>query len=319
MVGRWGMLTLTVPGHGTDGTEWHDLVPTPAALKAARRAFRWRWERQFSDWSGCWKLEYQRRGAPHFHVGVQVPTQLPEGWTGAQVHEWVRATWHEVLCHPNAQQDGGCPGESCPHREHAVHGAQLDAGYSDRLRRAGDAFASYFAKHGVWSSKEYQHALPGWRWRAQAAELRDLGDHGGADQLDELADAWDHPGRWWGVENVERAPQADGEMTPAEVEAARLVGRKVMARRTWRYVEHAEGRRPVLTRRVPRSFYGTAGFWLLMRNPSEFRWWFLAEVRKVAQLHGVERARYLATICEPGGRPPPPRRRTPAQALEVSR
>lgn len=308
MAGHWAMLTLTLPGW------WLELCATPADLKAARKAFRRRWEREYGTWSALWKLEFQHRGAPHFHVGVG----LPEGVSARELTEWASRTWHEVLCHPASNRyHQKCPGPVCEHADHLVHGAQLDCQYSRRLRSAGSAFAGYFAKHGVWESKEYQHNRPGWRMRGFAGVLDVMAGPGAGDQLRAAAEEWDHPGRWWGYENVEAARLVEGEMTPDEVECARLLARKVVARRSWRYLE-IEGR-TVLVRRSLASLHphrfedgrlrDPAGFWLLMANPSEFRHWFLSTVRQLVEVpRGIERARFLATVEEPGARPCPGRR-----------
>jgi hypothetical protein len=293
MPGRWAMLTLTVHGGA-----WWDRYPDPATLKESLKAFGRRWQEHYGTrFVMAWKLEFQRRGAPHFHAGVA----LPDGVKAADVNRWCREAWHEVVCHPG--RHGRCPGAVCDQAAHARYGARLDAGFSDRYRQAGSTFAAYFAKHGVWRSKEYQHETPGQRMRVGAAVLDLLVGAGAGERLRELALAWDTPGRWWGSWNIDTARSSEGSMTAAEAEAARLIARKVTARRSWRYVERGPHR--VLVRRTLRAGHGEAGFWLLVSNPSEFRWWFLNEVRKVAALEGVERARYLAGISEPGARARP--------------
>lgn len=293
LVGRWGMLTLTLPG------EWWTVCPTPERAKAALTAFQKRWERGLGiEFVGVWKMEFQRRGAVHFHVGVK----LPDDTDG--LGEWVASTWHDVLCHPGRWER--CAGDACEHRHHARHGAQLDMRYGDRIRQAGKAFASYFAKHGVWSTKEYQHHLPGARLRRGAWLLAALGAP--CPKLLALAEAWDAPGRWWGTRNVEEADTVHGELSAAEMQAARLIARKVIARRTWRYVE-VDGGRTVFVRRSMVSLHGDQGFWLLAGQVSEFTPWLLRETRIVAGLTGLARSRYLAGIAEPGARPRPPSRR----------
>ena len=298
--GHWGMLTLTVPG-----IWWC----TPGEFKAMRKALRRRWERQGWEWSALWKLEFQQRGAPHFHVGVR----MPDGVEHATVAKWVAENWHEIVCHSATNRHRQCSG-SCERLDHLAHGARLDSQYARRLRSAGSAFAGYFAKHGVWADKEYQHTRPGWRWRGFAGVLDLMAGAGAGDELRDLADQWDHPGRWWGYENVEAAPLVEGEMTADEVECARLLARKVVARRSWRWAE-VEGRTVFLRRSLPSlhphrfddgRLRDPAGFWLLMANPSEFRHWFLSTVRELVQVPpGIERARWLATVEEPGARPRP--------------
>lgn len=127
----WGqgtpvMLTLTYP------REWEAWAPSAATVKAHLRAFVERWYR----WFGVrpvmlWKLEFQRRGAPHFHVLAAMPRRwsaspwrtlhgsqlLPElgadrsSWvspgappvvTLADFRDWVAAEWSAVVTGPAA-------------------------------------------------------------------------------------------------------------------------------------------------------------------------------------------------------------------------
>ena len=60
-LGRLVMVTLTYPGEfSTDGSVW----------KRDLQAFRKRWTRAFGQPVGVWKLEFQSRGAAHFHIVV---------------------------------------------------------------------------------------------------------------------------------------------------------------------------------------------------------------------------------------------------------
>lgn len=332
MPGHWGMVTLTAPGHG-----WWELAGRPDEAKEALTTFCKRFERRYRRPMECvWKLEFQARGAWHFHVGFR----LPDGVELAELRAWAAAAWHAILVHPG--RHGSCPGAACEHQWHARYGVRVDAGYGDRLHQAGRTFAAYFSKHGVWASKGAQNLTPSRRLRQVAAVMafmsgrpvpdellgvpasesseRDrmrrlfawmaapdrfrASDHWG--DVPEFVDAWEHPGRWWGTRNVYQAEAVHGEFSEGELEAARLIARKVVARRTWRYTE-VDGR-TVFVRRSLMSLHGDAGFWLLASSPSEFRWWFLGHVREVAQLCGIERARYLAGLAEPGAREAPPRR-----------
>lgn len=334
MPGHWGMITLTAPGH-----DWWKLAGRPDEVKEALTTFCKRYERRFSTPMECvWKLEFQARGAWHFHVGFR----LPAGVELVELRRWAAEAWHAVIVHPG--RHGSCPGASCAHHWHARYGVRVDAGYGDRLHQAGRTFAAYFSKHGLWESKRAQNLTPARRLREIAAVMafmsgrpvpdellgvpasesseRDrmrrlfawmadparftAADHWG--DVPAFIDSWEHPGRWWGTRNVDQAEAVHGEFSEAELVAARLVARKVVARRTWRYAE-VEGR-TVFLRRSLRSLHGDAGFWLLAASPSEFRWWFLEHVRRVAELRGTARARYLAGIAEPGAREAPPRRST---------
>jgi hypothetical protein len=78
-------LTLTYPSvYPKEWREWKDEL----------RAFRERVRRQFGDEvSGLWKLEFQERGAPHFHVLVYFPDGVSVGW----LRKWVSRSWYEVV------------------------------------------------------------------------------------------------------------------------------------------------------------------------------------------------------------------------------
>jgi hypothetical protein len=75
------MVTLTYPGQ---------YAESPEIWKNDLDNFLRRLARRFEHASGVWKLEPQRRGAPHFHLLV---------W-GASYHDllqWVSAAWYEVV------------------------------------------------------------------------------------------------------------------------------------------------------------------------------------------------------------------------------
>jgi hypothetical protein len=119
------MLTLTYP------REWESWAPSAATVKAHLRAFTERWFR----WFGyrpvmLWKLEFQRRGAPHFHILAALPRHyasspwrslrtsrvLPDvrpagSWSApvpapivtlSDFRDWVADQWSEVVTGPAA-------------------------------------------------------------------------------------------------------------------------------------------------------------------------------------------------------------------------
>ncbi|MCU1356098.1 MAG: hypothetical protein JWM89_1516 [Acidimicrobiales bacterium] len=152
------MLTLTYPrSFPCDG-------PT---CKAHLQAFRKRYERRWGPARGAWKLEFQRRGAPHFHLLILRPAHV--GWKAFV--DWCAQAWYEVV---------GSGDE-----RHLRAGVALDR---DVFRRAGKRasarrIAWYFAKHagpGMASSKAYQNELP---------------------------DGFASPGRFWGVWGVKSSEQ----------------------------------------------------------------------------------------------------------------
>jgi hypothetical protein len=81
---RW-FLTLTYPGeYPHDGR----------TVKAHLKAFRKRVERRYGRLSVCvWKLEFQKRGAPHLHM------LLPAAALGAldEFQQWCSAVWFEIV------------------------------------------------------------------------------------------------------------------------------------------------------------------------------------------------------------------------------
>jgi hypothetical protein len=87
----WDFVTLTYPGeYVIDAKRWHmDLEAFYAAL---RRKF-------VTQYGGAlWRLEQQKRGAPHFHLLVY--------WAGGDVdvgelRKWVRETWTRILGKPD--------------------------------------------------------------------------------------------------------------------------------------------------------------------------------------------------------------------------
>jgi hypothetical protein len=106
-------VTLTYP------REW---PPTTRACKAHLEAFRKRVERLWPDAWFYWKLEYQRRGAEHFHLLMfNVPTCNPE---------WFHDTWHDIVKLGN--------------HWHEEYGA--DVKRMDNWKQAGAYCAKYCAK-----------------------------------------------------------------------------------------------------------------------------------------------------------------------------
>lgn len=120
-------VTLTYPG---------EFPADGRVVKAHLRAFRQRWARRWGLPVGVWKLEFQRRGAPHLHLALLAP---PGGRLG-ELRSWVARAWFGVV------------GSGDPAHERA--GTQCD-----RLR---GSVARYFAKHGAHGRdlKGYQNQVP---------------------------------------------------------------------------------------------------------------------------------------------------------------
>jgi hypothetical protein len=66
--------------------------PEPADAKRHLRAVFKRFERQWGGRGGWWKLEPQKRGAPHFHIVLFLQSQDPV----EEIREWWPVNWHEI-------------------------------------------------------------------------------------------------------------------------------------------------------------------------------------------------------------------------------
>jgi hypothetical protein len=64
------MVTLTYPG------EWEGWCPDGATLTRHRQALLMRWTRRYGAPVGVWVVEFQKRGAPHYHMYLGLPEQV---------------------------------------------------------------------------------------------------------------------------------------------------------------------------------------------------------------------------------------------------
>ena len=155
---RLALVTLTYPG------DWRKACPDPQAAYKHLRALAKRFERATGRRFTCvWKREFQRRGAPHFHMLMPLPaTVLDE-----TVREWFARSWYEVV---------GSGDE-----RHRLAGTGVD--WSEGLRMAdANRAAAYFTGYsaGKEDAKSYQDEAPeGWG-----------NDNGSV-------------GRWWGMIGME--------------------------------------------------------------------------------------------------------------------
>lgn len=133
------LLTLTYP------SEWLSVVPTAHDAKKHLQNFRKRFERTYGrTFHGLWKMEFQRRGAPHFHILAPIPI-------GVRFPEWLSLAWSEVVNHQ----------DSAEREKHRLAGTRVDLA---RGLTATDAnlISFYFSKHSSagYGPKEYQHFPP---------------------------------------------------------------------------------------------------------------------------------------------------------------
>lgn len=205
------MLTLTMPG------EWLPVAADGATFKGHLKAFRKRFERAWGEPLNCvWKLEFQRRGAPHLHMlmtpphGLARETSRSSVGAGLPFRKWVSAVWADVVAHPDPEQ----------RRRHELAGTGVD--FAEGMRaRDPKRLAIYFTKHGVYGAKEYQNKPPA-----------------------EWLEAGHSVGRYWGYWGLEPLT-ATVEVSHADLTAASRVTRRWAAaqgRRTQRQVWRTSGK-----------------------------------------------------------------------------
>lgn len=177
---RPGMVTLTAPG------DWLEVAPDAAAWKSAVSRLRKRWDRRYGAVSWVWKLEFQRRGAPHYHIYTAVPIHR-------EFREWLSRNWTECLFRVRLPEN---PDESnTPKRILDSLRAGTGVDWKEGLRASDPRrMAVYFLKratgHNLKAEKEYQHLVPP-EWAGVDRETGEAIGRGGA-------------GRFWGYLRLER-------------------------------------------------------------------------------------------------------------------
>ncbi|MEV7014111.1 hypothetical protein [Streptosporangium sp. NPDC051022] len=208
------MVTLTYPG------DWLAVAPSGKVAKRHLQAFRRRYEKAWGEpVKAVWKLEFQRRGAPHYHLLMVPPhglSRLPGArataaariGAGLPFRDWLSAVWADIVGHPDPQE----------RERHQRAGTGVD--FAEGLKaRDPKRTAVYFTKHGAFQAKEYQHCVP-----------------------DEWTEPGAGPGRFWGYWNLERVT-VPVEVSPEDaVHAARIARRWAHAQRTTRQVAVARTR-----------------------------------------------------------------------------
>lgn len=132
-------LTLTYP------SDWISVAPTSQSAKRHLSMFRKRFEREFNrPFYALWKMEFQRRGAPHFHLLAPIPK-------GSDFKTWLSKTWTEIVNHPDELERS----------KHLQAGTGVDKAKgiaADTAQRV----SYYFSKHSSANkgSKEYQNTPP---------------------------------------------------------------------------------------------------------------------------------------------------------------
>ena len=181
------MITLTYPG------DWEVVAPDGASVKRHIVLWRKRFQREYGEpIRYIWKLEFQRRGAPHIHLWMAPP--MSPGRSGHNFAQWLSEAWAQVVDHPDAAQKA----------RHRLAGTAVDV--RNGLKACDPKrLAIYFSKHSspnLHGDKEYQHIVP---------ELWRRPGHG--------------PGRFWGVYGLKKAIAVVEVAQDAYLAARRIVRR----------------------------------------------------------------------------------------------
>lgn len=118
----------------------------PAAWKADLHRLFVAWRQTYGPVRCVWILEFQRRGAPHFHIAIVVPN----GVKSAEVREWFAQTWYRIAGHGDRRHLN-------QHRK-AEHFKRTDG---------HRGVTSYFQRE---LRKEHQKTLPEWLRRRDSDE-----------------------------------------------------------------------------------------------------------------------------------------------------
>lgn len=181
------MVTLTYPGH------WEVVAPDGASVKRHIVLWRKRFQREYGEPARyIWKLEFQRRGAPHVHLWMAPP--MSPGRSGRAFAQWLSETWAQIVDHPDSVQKA----------RHRLAGTAIDV--RNGLKACDPKrLAIYFTKHSspnLHGDKEYQHIVPElWRQPGRG------------------------PGRFWGVYGLKRAIAVVEVAQDAYLTARRIVRR----------------------------------------------------------------------------------------------
>jgi hypothetical protein len=212
------MVTLTYPG------DWLTVAPRGSVVKEHLEEFRARFERAWlRRLQAIWKLEFQYRGAPHFHLLFVPPHGVAESRSdavgaGLPFRDWLSVVWADIVNHPDPVE----------YVNHLKAGTGVD--FAEGMRaRDPKRTAVYFLKHAATTfgtSKEYQHVVP-----------------------DQWTGAGDGPGRFWGYWTLKRTVWSVEITNDDAVRLARVVRRWSKAQGVTRQIRapRTVGGRPVPT------------------------------------------------------------------------
>lgn len=153
--GRIAMVTLTYPG------DWRAVAPDSKTVYSHLNRLRLQFER---DWGrallAVWKREFQRRGAPHYHLLMVVPegvctvkNPVTSEKVEADFTGWLAATWARIVA---ADQSSG------ERARHLVAGTGVHHTRQkfESPRHASFYFSKYASKSADGGSKEFQNRAP---------------------------------------------------------------------------------------------------------------------------------------------------------------
>jgi len=269
-----GMLTLTLPG------DWLAVAPGHAVMARKFDNFLRSWADKFGEKSAnIWKREFQRRGAPHYHLWL-VPPVMAGGL--AAFREWVALAWTTALDPSRAEvRPGGLLGpvrrpthgdagsKSCSCSEwcrSVAAGTGLD--FAEAMRaRDPRRLAVYFLKESLGGeSKAYQNSAPvEWLggWLDHSAGVQGPQPSGGRPSM----------GRFWGVRGIEKSVMTVELESSVGVQVARMMRRWQRAQGITREVRAQRiGRTGTVRRRPQRRrarVVGAAG-WVAVNDGASF-------------------------------------------------
>ena len=143
---RLALFTATYPD------DWRAVCPDPDTAYRHLRALAKRFERATGlKLKGVWKREFQRRGAPHFHVLTPLPAMIGN----EPVREWFARSWYEIVASGDER--------------HRRAGTAVDWSEGLRMQDANRA-AAYFT--GYSAGKATGQGLPGRRPRGLGQRQR---------------------------------------------------------------------------------------------------------------------------------------------------
>lgn len=164
-------LTLTLP------RPWEQITPTAEHAFSLFRRWQQKFVKQYGPLRCIWKREFQRRGAPHWHLWLVLPAGVGE----SEFRTWVSLSWASSLRVGSASSDAERPFLSDVMPNHFELSKKvgttadfLSAAASGTVQR----LTNYFLKESVASGNKNYQNMPPALWAGQSV------------------------GRFWGVKGI---------------------------------------------------------------------------------------------------------------------